>query len=93
MVRAPPHPRFLRRSAPIRDWAMEIEAVNGSEFLFLCPNAHGEQSALGCPGCISEKTERIQRGFGHPVHKGPMAVPEKATAAQAGGDLIQGDMR
>jgi len=44
------------------------------------------------PRAVS-KSERTGRGFGHPVQKALMPVPKTATAAQAGGDLIQGDLR
>lgn len=73
--------------------AVEMETVNKSQSLFLCPNTHREQRTLGSPGCVNAQPERIQRGFGHPVHKAPTLVPKTATAAQARGDLIHGDMR
>lgn len=72
--------------------AVEMEVVNETQSLFLCPNAHRELS-LGSPRCVNAQPERIQRGFGHPVHKAPTLVPKTTTAAQATGDLICGDMR
>lgn len=79
-------------SGRIQDHLLEIKAVNESKSLFLCPNTNREQSALDSLACFSAKpedTERVQTT----VDNASMLVSKTATAAQARGDLIQGDMR
>lgn len=59
-ITAATHPKFLRHSAPAGERAMEIEAVNENEFLFLCPNAQGSDA----PWAARDVSVQNRRGHG-----------------------------